>query len=237
MNTGEILRKFRIERGLSQLELEVAINASNGSISRIESNKTNATKETLLKIASFLDLDSFETLNLLGVKYNILEKYLPQKILKQKFFDQQEFGSEFKKIEYDLAFFKGSDYFIKECDSSLNTDTQEVLYVHSIINWRKVYKEDYANTYHVPIRMQKKKFARFILNNTPYSYDFKREDTKCFRQSKVITNVDFDYNLMILKDKLTIFLADPVPITLTIKDYNLTQMFKNKFNLAWDQIN
>jgi len=57
---GSKVKYFRIRGGLSQLDLELATSAAQGSISRIESDKVNPTKETLEKIAAVLDLSSFE---------------------------------------------------------------------------------------------------------------------------------------------------------------------------------
>ena len=51
------------------------IEASAGTISRIENGKVNPTKETLLTIAEELKLDSIETAYLLGIDINLIEKY------------------------------------------------------------------------------------------------------------------------------------------------------------------
>lgn len=69
---GEKIRSFRKRAGMSQLDLEVAIDASNGSISRIESGEVNPTKETLLKIANELKLVTFESAVLFGLNISDL---------------------------------------------------------------------------------------------------------------------------------------------------------------------
>lgn len=53
---GQKIRYFRKRAGLSQMELELEIGASNGSLSRIESGETNPMKETLEKISRTLGL-------------------------------------------------------------------------------------------------------------------------------------------------------------------------------------
>ncbi len=63
---GRKIRVFRNLKGLSQLSLEVAIGASNGVISRIESGGTNPSKETLIKIIKTLKLNNFEADYLIG---------------------------------------------------------------------------------------------------------------------------------------------------------------------------
>lgn len=57
---GAKIKKYRQRLGLSQLGLEVAIDAAEGSISRIESGKVNPTKETLIKISKILKLSRSE---------------------------------------------------------------------------------------------------------------------------------------------------------------------------------
>jgi len=67
MNTlGNKIRVFRKLKGLSQLDLELAIGASTGTISRIENNDTNPSKETILKIAKVLGLNHLELDYLIG---------------------------------------------------------------------------------------------------------------------------------------------------------------------------
>src|SRR5690242_2611338 len=65
---GTKIREYRKRAGMSQLDLEVAINASNGMISRIESDKVNPTKETLFSIAESLGLEQSEKADLFGIK-------------------------------------------------------------------------------------------------------------------------------------------------------------------------
>lgn len=67
-NIGEKIRKFRQGQSLSQMDLEMEIGASTGSISRIENNLVKPTKETLSKIAKALKLKPSEVADLLGLK-------------------------------------------------------------------------------------------------------------------------------------------------------------------------
>ena len=64
LSLGEKLRKYRIRKGMTQLELELEIDASLGSISRIENGQVNPTKETLKKIEKVLKLSKREVLDL-----------------------------------------------------------------------------------------------------------------------------------------------------------------------------
>lgn len=64
---GQKVRFFRKRAGLSQLKLESEINAANGSISRIENDETNPTKETLLELSKILKLNEKEKDYLIGI--------------------------------------------------------------------------------------------------------------------------------------------------------------------------
>ncbi|MFQ5493149.1 MAG: helix-turn-helix domain-containing protein [Candidatus Dojkabacteria bacterium] len=68
---GDKIRKFRTRAGMSQLDLELEIGTSSGSISRIESGATNPTKETILKIASVFGLSAVETASLFDIDLDI----------------------------------------------------------------------------------------------------------------------------------------------------------------------
>jgi len=67
MIIGEIIRNYRKAHSMSQLDLEFAIEAASGHISRIESGAINPTKETLLKIARALNLNQKDENILLGL--------------------------------------------------------------------------------------------------------------------------------------------------------------------------
>ncbi len=73
LSLGEKIRNFRKRAGKSQFELETAIGAANGTVSRIESDQVNPTKETLFKIAEALTLTGLETAELFGIESVKLE--------------------------------------------------------------------------------------------------------------------------------------------------------------------
>lgn len=62
------IKYYRTREKISQLQLELSIGASTGSISRIENGQINPTKETLLKIAEVLNLNFLEKADLLGIE-------------------------------------------------------------------------------------------------------------------------------------------------------------------------
>lgn len=64
---GEKIKFYRKRVALSQLDVEVSTNMSIGSLSRIESNEINPTKETVFKIADYLKLNQKDLSNLLGI--------------------------------------------------------------------------------------------------------------------------------------------------------------------------
>ena len=69
MSIGPQLKTYRVERGVTQMELEISANLSHGVMSRIENNKINPKKETLLKIAKELGLQNQEIAVLFGIEF------------------------------------------------------------------------------------------------------------------------------------------------------------------------
>ncbi len=63
---GRRLKYFRQRVGISQLDLEIALDMSQGSVSRIESGKVNPTKETVLSIAGNLQMNDREISYVIG---------------------------------------------------------------------------------------------------------------------------------------------------------------------------
>jgi transcriptional regulator with XRE-family HTH domain len=68
---GKKIETYRKRANLSQFDLELAIDAASGSISRIENGKTNPTKETLLAIVDTLKLTKQEKIELFGISKNL----------------------------------------------------------------------------------------------------------------------------------------------------------------------
>lgn len=66
LTLGRKLYAFREDRKISQTRVEVETGLSFGTISRIENNVINPTKETLTRISTFLRLDSSEFNYLVG---------------------------------------------------------------------------------------------------------------------------------------------------------------------------
>jgi len=65
---GQKIRMYRERAGLSQMELELEIGASPGSLSRIENGQTNPTKETILRLAKHTSLSDLELNDLLSIR-------------------------------------------------------------------------------------------------------------------------------------------------------------------------
>ncbi|MCA9381043.1 helix-turn-helix transcriptional regulator [Candidatus Dojkabacteria bacterium] len=64
---GSKIRFFRNRYGISQFDLETEIDASAGTLSRIENNEVNPLKETILKISKILKLSNEEIDYLIGI--------------------------------------------------------------------------------------------------------------------------------------------------------------------------
>lgn len=66
---GQKIKSFRNRSSISQFDLELAVGLSAGNISRIENDMINPTKETILKIATELNLSQTEISYLLDINH------------------------------------------------------------------------------------------------------------------------------------------------------------------------
>lgn len=64
---GRRLKYFRQRAKLSQMELELKMDAAFGTVSRIESGRVNPSKESIYKITNILNLNNFELDYLTGI--------------------------------------------------------------------------------------------------------------------------------------------------------------------------
>lgn len=65
--TGELIKKLRKARKISQFDLELAIEAGFGSLSKIERGQVQASKQTLARITRALKLPPHEVIALYGI--------------------------------------------------------------------------------------------------------------------------------------------------------------------------
>lgn len=59
---GKKIKKLRLKKGLTQLDLAVACNFEESSIGRLENGNTNPTIKTLLKVLNALGIKLYELL-------------------------------------------------------------------------------------------------------------------------------------------------------------------------------
>ncbi len=98
---GQKIKNFRKRAGKSQFDLELDIEASPGSISRIESGEVNPTKETLMKIVSALELTYFESNSLFGIQPPQVEKLLK---ISKELYNSSDFDEILQKAVNDIVF-------------------------------------------------------------------------------------------------------------------------------------
>jgi transcriptional regulator with XRE-family HTH domain len=67
-NIGNLIKFYRKRSNFSQLDLELKIECSQGSVSRIENGEVNPTKETLIRIVEALGLKGYEAAELFGIE-------------------------------------------------------------------------------------------------------------------------------------------------------------------------
>jgi transcriptional regulator with XRE-family HTH domain len=84
-NVGQYLKFLRLKSGYSQFDIEISTDISPGVLSRIENNKINPTKETIIKIADKLNLSTLEKTKLFNlIATQPTEEEINQAILEVK---------------------------------------------------------------------------------------------------------------------------------------------------------
>ncbi|MEO6729410.1 MAG: helix-turn-helix domain-containing protein [Candidatus Dojkabacteria bacterium] len=98
---GQKIRNFRKRANKSQMDLELEIGASPGSLSRIENGEVNPTKETLVKIIEVLKLQNIEAATL----FNLDLKELPNVVrLARKVSSNLDLDKLLQDAVNDIAF-------------------------------------------------------------------------------------------------------------------------------------
>ena len=70
---GDLIRKYRTDRKISQMTAELELELSPGSLSRIENEVINPNKETIIKIAQYLNIPTFEVAQTIGLDIDMNE--------------------------------------------------------------------------------------------------------------------------------------------------------------------
>jgi transcriptional regulator with XRE-family HTH domain len=168
---GDKIRKFRKRSGMSQFELELQIDASPGSISRIESGQVNPTKETISKIIQVLNLRMHDAASLFDIGTEELPKLVQlAKNLSSKLNLDELLQDAVDQTVYELNLF-GCILFL--CDdeyvyAKTQTETWYLKFVNQILpvplNKMKLSLMDTEN-YVVKTIVEKKPQMTTILHN------------------------------------------------------------------------
>jgi len=107
MNYGEIIKKVRKERGLTQKQLGERLGISQAAIGQFESNKANPKIDTIQKIADALNVslndlipDVFEQKTQEGHELRATDYSVIEVIANHKIFNDKERKEIFEKIEH-----------------------------------------------------------------------------------------------------------------------------------------
>lgn len=182
---GQKIRYFRKRAGLSQLDLELEIEAAQGSLSRIENGEVNPTKETILKIIEKLNIKGVEAISLLGLKTLNLAKIIE---VSRKFSNNlnidQVLQNSVNEIAYELNLLAAAIFIIENNEVYSKTFTQtwfsELIY--------KLFPNSF-NKIHAPlVPTSKNMIVRTIIENKSfYIKDFRSCTIDAF--SKKISSI------------------------------------------------
>jgi transcriptional regulator with XRE-family HTH domain len=87
---GQSVRFYRQRKGISQLDLELAIKCAEGLVSKIELSKVNPTKETLNKIISELQITPIEAAHLFEIDHDYFANLISVSRKLQSYKDRNE---------------------------------------------------------------------------------------------------------------------------------------------------
>ncbi len=178
---GEKIRNFRKRAGKSQFELELEIEASPGSMSRIESGQVNPTKETLRKIIDALELKSYDAMSLFELEVNELPGLVElAKKLSSSLDIDHLLQNAANQIAYDLNLF-GCLVFL--CDdqyvyAKTQTDTWYTKFVNQIL-------PQAFNTLKISLREIENFVVKSIIERQPLTSKLLRDFSKKVFSDKI----------------------------------------------------
>jgi transcriptional regulator with XRE-family HTH domain len=135
-SVGELIRSYRQEKGLSQIDLEAGIGAAFGSLTKIESGKTNPSKETIHKIIDFLDLTPAYALKLFDINMSFFGQIIDNV---HKLADVEEIGDvmsiALNDVREQLGLAGGAFYLLEEGELRLKalSSTTSISLVRKIV--------------------------------------------------------------------------------------------------------
>lgn len=217
MNTvGKKIKEFRKRSGLSQMELEIEVNAAFGSISRIENGLINPTKETLLAIADALQLNFME------------RSFLLMNDFKNSSINFNPFG---KGVQLEIE--QGQTGIVENCQKTINENPDEVLFMGNLKVWRTIYPKDYGEQNYIPVRKKKNIFYKAILEENEEGVRFSAEDSNNFRESK-LAQLNSDSNvIMVSQDQTFIFECQFPYISCKVKNEAIADDYRELFEKLW----
>jgi len=144
---GQKIRNFRIRSGKSQMELELEIGASAGSLSRIENGEVNPTKETLFNIAGAMKLESNEVIDLFGINISEFED------LRKNTYNQDLLSKELETIYQINNSFLGITDIQELCDTLVRKMVKHINVSYSTIwLWNSEFERLHLKAVNAPNR-------------------------------------------------------------------------------------
>ena len=124
-NLGQKIRMYRERAGLSQMELELEIGASPGSLSRIENGQTNPSKETIYKVSEALELSAREIKSLFEIDNSDIREFSEATYKVSSSLDLQEvLQNSVDNLSKELGLLGAGIYLVKGNEIVAQTQTR-----------------------------------------------------------------------------------------------------------------
>lgn len=135
----------------------------------------------------------------------------------------------------DVKYYEGERGFKEVCQRSISQSTKEVLFISNKEEWRRVYTEEYGKEYYIPARLKKKLFLKELTTDSKTARDFKGEDKKLFRETRILPETyQFKPTIIICDTEVSIMLSSEPYTAIVIEDVEVANAFRMMFNFMWE---
>lgn len=139
------------------------------------------------------------------------------------------------KNNIEVKYFEGLAGFKDVCERSLINSSKEVLFLSNMDEWKKVFTDKYAYEYYVPVRLQKKIFAKTLAIKTDSAMEIKNADKEFMREMRFLPKgFEFEPTLIISDSEVSIMTSSEPYTAILIQNESIAKLFRDIFYNLWE---
>jgi len=136
--------------------------------------------------------------------------------------------------EPSVRYYKGKEGYLQILDDSLNSHSDEILYLGSETLLSNILSEDYITKKYIPERIKKSISFREIIMRDQFSIKLERNAFKELRQIKFLPdNAVFRANTLIFRNKVAYLSSKKELTAVLIESQDIADAERQKFELLW----